>query len=112
MRYCKEELSLKSVTIVTNGSKVTQHWMEEYGYYVDYIAVSVDSFIPEVNEKIGRREKVKTNHLDSLRRVKSWCDMYNVLFKMNTVSYHVRFPRTKVLNKLVDRKYFCLKNFS
>ena len=85
MRYCKEDLDLESVTIITNGSKVTESWMAEYGYYLDIMAVSVDSFNQEVNEKIGRRSGTKSSHLLSLQAVRSWCREYSVLFKLNTV---------------------------
>ena len=30
-RYCKEELKLPSVTIVCNGSLVTERWFKKYG---------------------------------------------------------------------------------
>ena len=59
--------------------------MEEYGYYLDIMAVSVDSFDQEVNEKIGRRSGTKSSHLLSLQAVRSWCREYSVLFKLNTV---------------------------
>ena len=49
VRFCKEELDIESVTVVTNGSRTTEHWMAEYGYYLDIMAVSVDSFVPEVS---------------------------------------------------------------
>ena len=31
VRYCKEELCLPSVTIVSNGSLITEEWFQEYG---------------------------------------------------------------------------------
>ena len=58
VKYCKEELYLDSVTVVTNGSRVTRKWFEDYGTYLDIMAVSCDSFDEEVNEKIGRHAKV------------------------------------------------------
>ena len=70
VRFCKEELDIESVTVVTNGSKVkkdkpslpvflptefflsfskvTKQWMQDFGYYLDILAVSCDSFIAEV----------------------------------------------------------------
>ena len=30
-RYCKEDLGLPSVTIVSNGSLVTESWFKKYG---------------------------------------------------------------------------------
>lgn len=53
-KFCKEELNLESVSIVTNGSKVQKSFFKRYGQYVDIIAVSVDSFDEETNVKIGR----------------------------------------------------------
>ena len=85
VRYCKEELDVESVTVVSNGSKVTESWMAEYGYYLDILAVSVDSFDQEVNERIGRRSGGRSSHLLSLQAVRSWCREYGVLFKLNTV---------------------------
>ena len=102
VRYCKEDLELESVTVVTNGSKVTEEWMEEFGYYLDILAVSVDSFNSEVNEKIGRRSKVKNDHLESLKNVKNWCMAYGVLFKMNTVvnKYNYQEDMQEAVRKL------------
>ena len=51
VRFCKEELDIESVTVVTNGSRTTETWMAEYGYYLDIMAVSVDSFVPEVSSR-------------------------------------------------------------
>src|SRR5687767_11001246 len=34
-RFCKEELLLESCSIVTNGSKVTEKWLDTYGKYLD-----------------------------------------------------------------------------
>lgn len=86
VRYSKEELDIESVTVVTNGSRVTKAWMAEYGYYLDIMAVSVDSFDKEVNDKIGRRSgKSGSSHLESLSMVRDWCREYSILFKVNTV---------------------------
>ena len=99
VRFCKEELDIESVTVVTNGSRTTEHWMAEYGYYLDIMAVSVDSFVPEVscrylhnvsiistevNTAIGRRAGPGSDHLASLGRVRGWCRQYGVLFKVGT----------------------------
>ena len=73
--------------------------MAEYGYYLDIMAVSCDSFItkvasitlpspdvPQVNDQIGRRGAGgEAGHLASLHRVRAWCDTHGVLFKLNTV---------------------------
>ena len=38
-KYCKETLHLESVSIVTNGSKVTSSWLKKYARYIDIMAV-------------------------------------------------------------------------
>jgi len=35
-RYCKTELGLPSVTIVCNGSLVTEQWFKKYGMQIKY----------------------------------------------------------------------------
>lgn len=50
VKYCKQELKLPSVTIVTNGSLVKERWFKEYGEYLDIMAVSCDSFHEETNK--------------------------------------------------------------
>lgn len=84
VRYCKQELKLDSVTIVSNGSLVRRKWFSKYGEYLDIMAVSCDSFDPATNELIGRQQGNK-NHLNSLRAVKQYCSEFKVAFKLNTV---------------------------
>ncbi|MCJ1467396.1 hypothetical protein MMC07_006020 [Pseudocyphellaria aurata] len=82
VKYCKDDLSLESVSIVTNGSKVTSQWLDEYGKYVDIIAVSCDSFNEETNRKIGRGQGTPLNHV---RRLSRMCNKHGIKFKINTV---------------------------
>jgi radical S-adenosyl methionine domain-containing protein 2 len=80
--YCKETLKLESVTIVTNGSKVTEKFFRKYGTYIDIVAVSCDSFSEDINEKIrrGSGDQVKI-----LYQMRDWCEEYGIKFKINTV---------------------------
>ena len=48
VKYCKEDLSTPSVSIISNGSLITEKWMEEFGKYVDILGVSCDSFNEQV----------------------------------------------------------------
>lgn len=82
LAYCKEELGLQSVSIVSNGSKIKESFFQQYAQYLDILAVSVDSFNEDTNVLIGRG---KGHHLDQLRRVAAWCREYGVLLKLNTV---------------------------
>lgn len=84
VRYCKQDLQVASVSIISNGSLITEKWMQEFGQFVDILGVSCDSFNEEVNQKIGRHAKGKS-HLETMRRVRDWCEEYDVCFKINSV---------------------------
>lgn len=81
-QYCKATLHLESVSIVTNGSKVSDAWLQEYGKYIDIMAVSCDSFNEETNVKIGRGSG---KHLEAFKRLAEMCETHGVFFKVNTV---------------------------
>lgn len=82
LKFCKEHLNLESVSIVTNGSKVTERFLAQYGRYIDVLAVSCDSFDEQTNIKIGRGDG---NNVPQLFRIRDWCRKYNIKFKLNTV---------------------------
>jgi radical S-adenosyl methionine domain-containing protein 2 len=52
-RYCKEVLGLESVSIITNGTKVTEKWLGEHGQFVDLLGVSCDSFDERTGEYLA-----------------------------------------------------------
>lgn len=86
VKYCKETLCLESVSIVSNGSLIDKHWMSKFGPFLDILAISCDSFNPDVLRAIGRCTKEgDTDHIEQTKRVRDWCELYNVVFKMNTV---------------------------
>ncbi|KAK2756415.1 hypothetical protein FQN54_005307 [Arachnomyces sp. PD_36] len=88
VEFCKAELKLESVSIVTNGSKLTERFLQKSAQYIDIIAVSCDSFKEDVNVKIGRG---KGDHLAQVRKVSKLCKEYNVKFKLNTVVNRYNF---------------------
>ncbi|KAI0379462.1 hypothetical protein F5Y04DRAFT_290350 [Hypomontagnella monticulosa] len=81
-RFCKEDLNLESVSIITNGTKVTKKWMEQHGRYVDMLGVSCDSFNETTNIAIGRGTGKNVEHLF---RIRNWCRELGIMFKLNTV---------------------------
>jgi radical S-adenosyl methionine domain-containing protein 2 len=83
LRYCKEELRLESVSIVSNGSKIREKWMKENCQWLDILAVSCDSFDAETNKKIGRGDD--GGNVVRLFCIADWCKKYGVKFKLNTV---------------------------
>lgn len=88
IEFCKEELRLESVSIVTNGSCLTEKFMARTAKYIDIIAVSCDSFDEQINIKIGRGTG---GHLQDVQEVARLCRKYNVKFKVNTVVNRYNF---------------------
>jgi radical S-adenosyl methionine domain-containing protein 2 len=84
VKYCKEDLKLTSVSIVSNGSLIKEEWFQEFGEYLDILAISCDSFDESTNAQIGRYHK-HNDHLNSLKLIRNWCQIYKVAFKINTV---------------------------
>ncbi|KAI5651485.1 radical SAM superfamily domain-containing protein [Phthorimaea operculella] len=82
VKFCKVVLKLESTSIVSNGSKITEKWFQEYAAYLDIMAISVDSFNEETNIKIGRG---KGKHLEQLSNIRDWCEKYQIKFKLNSV---------------------------
>ncbi|KAI9562713.1 hypothetical protein GHT06_010167 [Daphnia sinensis] len=95
VQFCKRELGLASVSIVSNGSLITEDWFIRFGEHLDILAISCDSFRPETNNLIGRHRNSNKKeaaicedddeHLESLERVRGWCRDYRVAFKINSV---------------------------
>ena len=84
-RFCKEELHLESCSVVNNGSKVTERWLDTYGKYLDVMALSCDSFDPEVNIRHGRSEKGSPKHVGRIFQVAEWCRKRGIIVKINSV---------------------------
>ncbi|XP_051238392.1 radical S-adenosyl methionine domain-containing protein 2 [Dicentrarchus labrax] len=84
VQFCKQDLQLPSVSIVSNGSMIKEKWFQKYGDYLDILAISCDSFDEATNQLIGRAQGRKS-HLDNLYRICDWCKQYKVAFKINSV---------------------------
>ncbi|KAM9635564.1 S-adenosylmethionine-dependent nucleotide dehydratase RSAD2 isoform 1-T1 [Trichechus inunguis] len=84
VKFCKVELQLPSVSIVSNGSLIREKWFKNYGEYLDILAISCDSFDEQVNILIGRGQG-KKNHVENLQKLRTWCRDYRVAFKINSV---------------------------
>ncbi|GAA6108718.1 radical S-adenosyl methionine domain-containing protein 2 [Tachysurus ichikawai] len=101
VQYCKQELQLPSVSIVSNGSMIRETWFQKYGEYLDILAISCDSFNEETNQTIGRAQG-KKSHIDNLGKVRNWCRQYRVAFKINSVinTYNVHEDMTERISEL------------
>lgn len=111
--FCKRDLRLPSVSIVSNGSMIKEMWFQKYGEmprrgerfrrdagrghspearplfsppgdYLDILAISCDSFEEDTNQLIGRAQG-KKSHIENLYKIRLWCQQYKVAFKINTV---------------------------
>ena len=81
-RFAKVNLQLESVSIITNGTKVTEKWMRENSEYIDILGVSCDSFDEATNIQIGRGTG---ENVTQLFRIRNWCSDFGVKLKLNTV---------------------------
>jgi radical S-adenosyl methionine domain-containing protein 2 len=88
VQFCKTELHLESISIVTNGSRLTERFLEQSAKYIDIIAISCDSFKEDVNVKFGRG---KGSHLEQVRKVSKLCKAYGIKLKLNTVVNRYNF---------------------
>jgi radical S-adenosyl methionine domain-containing protein 2 len=85
LKFCKEDLRLESCSIVNNGSKVTEKWLDEYGKYLDVMAISCDSFDADVNVRLGRGEHGSGKHVVRVFQVAAWCRDRGIKVKINSV---------------------------
>lgn len=81
-QFAKVGLGLESVSIISNGTKVTKQWLDKWGQYVDVLGISCDSFDESINFKIGRGSG---ENKTQLFRIRDWCRELGIKFKLNTV---------------------------
>ena len=80
--YCKVDLGLESVSIISNETKITERWLDNHGKHVDVLGVSCDSFDEETNIEIGRG---MGENVTQLFKIRDWCRKFGIKFKLNTV---------------------------
>ncbi|XP_078206145.1 S-adenosylmethionine-dependent nucleotide dehydratase RSAD2 isoform X2 [Callithrix jacchus] len=112
VEFCKAELQLPSVSIVSNGSLIREKWFQNYGKYLDILAISCDSFDEQVNVLIGRGQG-KKNHVENLQKLRTWCRNYRVAFKINSVINRFNMEedmteQIKALNPVRWKVFQCL----
>lgn len=98
-RYCKKDLGLESVSIISNGVLIKKDWLEKNGKYIDVLGVSCDSFDENTNIKIGRGTG---ENVPMLFKISSWCRDLKIKFKLNTVvlSWNWEENMCKTIEKL------------
>lgn len=86
VRAEKKTTHLRSLlsTLSASVSKCHAFFFSPLGEYLDILAISCDSFDEATNQLIGRTQGRKS-HLDSLYKIRQWCQQYKVAFKINSV---------------------------
>ncbi|PYH87640.1 radical SAM enzyme [Aspergillus ellipticus CBS 707.79] len=110
LTYCKQPLHLESVSIVTNGSLVTESFLAKHGHNIDILAVvSCDSFDPATtNARIGRGFE---NQIPKLYEIRDLCRKYGIKFKVNTVvcRFNVNDDMNRVISELDPFRWKCFQ---
>lgn len=108
VKYCKETLKLESVSLVTNGSKVTEKWLAKFGEYLDIMAVSCDSFDEATNTKVGRGVG---NHLKTVVSLSQKCKEHGIMLKINTVvnRYNFHEDMNAAIEKIQPFRWKCFQ---
>ncbi|KAF8446885.1 hypothetical protein BDZ91DRAFT_702946 [Kalaharituber pfeilii] len=113
LRFAKHEIQLESVSIVTNGSKVTEAFLKSHAGCIDILAVSCDSFNEETNMKIGRGlgDRSGYAHLETVKRIAGWCRKYGIMFKLNTVvnRYNVNEDMNEAIQIIAPFRWKCFQ---
>ena len=106
--YCKVDLALESVSIISNGTKITQKWLQTNAQYVDVLGVSCDSFDEGTNIKIGRGTG---KNVEQLFRIRDWCRDFGIKFKLNTVvcSYNWTEDMVDIVERLDPFRWKCFQ---
>ncbi|MGB1898590.1 MAG: viperin family antiviral radical SAM protein, partial [Candidatus Poseidoniaceae archaeon] len=76
--------------IVSNGTGLTESFLDEWGHHVDWVGLSIDASNDELHMKIGRGAKrdltrSKSQHLEVSIEVWNRCVARGIKMKLNTV---------------------------
>lgn len=96
--FCKKNLDLESVSIVTNDSFVDESFLKQYGKHIDILAVSCDFFNKQINIEI---EKKNENQIKKLFQVAEWCKKFEIKFKFNTIVCRLNY--TEDMNGIIEQ---------
>ncbi|MCD8423218.1 viperin family antiviral radical SAM protein [Tenacibaculum finnmarkense] len=97
--------------IVSNGTKLTDHFLKENKPYLDWIAISIDSINKETNKKIGRTIKqvgVDNIYYDNLfKKIKK----FDYKLKINTVvnKHNFKEDLTDFINQINPSRWKVFK---
>ena len=108
LEYCKKDLQIESVSIVSNGSLITESFIKQYAKYIDVLAISCDSFNEQTNIDIGRGSG---DNVKKLFEISKWCKEYDIKFKLNTVVCLPNYQENMVsmIEKLQPFRWKCFQ---
>lgn len=87
--------------IVTNGSKLSEIFLQENKNYLDWIAISIDSLNPETNLRAGRAiTGKKTLSIDDYKILVDRVKKYGYGLKINTVVH--RLNHAEDMSEFID----------
>lgn len=80
--YCKFDLGLECVSVISNGSLIDKQWMNRYAKAIDILGLSCDSFFESTNRILGRGDGSIVRRVYQLAVL---CRDLRIQFKLNTV---------------------------
>lgn len=106
------EMGLKT-SIVTNATLLKRKWLDEYGQYLDWLAISCDSGDNNTQYKLGRGKNHVTSTLKAFQLIKNFNNLnpqHKIRTKLNTVITRLNWQENmeSLVKKvrLKDGKYF------
>jgi radical S-adenosyl methionine domain-containing protein 2 len=80
--HFKHTLKLHTISIVSNGSRITESFLQKHAASIDVLAISCDSFDESTNVAIGRGTG---RQIAEVFNIATWCRDLDIRFKPNTV---------------------------
>ncbi len=106
--FCKDNLRMESVSIVSNGSLIDESFLQRYGRHINILAVSCDSFDEQTNINIGRGSG---SQVKKLFEIAGWCKKYDIKFKLNTVVCRLNYQEdmNEIVTQLQPFRWKCFQ---
>lgn len=98
--------------IVSNGSKLTDEFLEKWNSVIDWVGISIDSSNDEVHQQMGRGLKKdllrsKSHHLEESIAAWNRCVAHGIRMKLNTVvcRQNMDDDMTSLVNQLQPERW-------
>ena len=103
-----------TTSIVTNGSRVTEEWLDRVEGSLDWVALSIDSVAPDTLIRIGRAQRGKPMSADDYSRVAESLRRRGVRLKVNTVVNRCNHAEdmTAFIRRVMPQRWKLLQAFA